>query len=209
MKVANRVHLIDGTKGSYAYLVLGNEPVLVDTSFPGRTNRIVQSVEALGMRMSDIAHIVLTHHDPDHIGNAHALASLSGAMVWASETEIPFIHGDHKEQGIRKLISRLVRVKHPIVNRTYDNGVKIGDLEVIPSPGHTNGHVCFVVDDVLLAGDLVTTRRGKLKPAPFFLTTDKEALKRSIRDIGSLKFDVVCPAHGEPVKRSSLWEAMY
>jgi glyoxylase-like metal-dependent hydrolase (beta-lactamase superfamily II) len=208
LKIANRVHLIDGTKGSYAYLVLGSEPVLVDTSLPGRSLRIVAAVESLGLQMTDIAHIVLTHHDPDHIGNARELSSLSGATVWASESEVPFIHGESKEQGIRKIIRALVKVDHPHVDRVYDPGTKIGELEVVPSPGHTKGHVCFVIDDVLLAGDLVTTRNGKLKPAPSFLTTDRRALKQSIRNIGSLKFDLVCPAHGLPVRRSSLWEAL-
>jgi glyoxylase-like metal-dependent hydrolase (beta-lactamase superfamily II) len=208
LKVANQVHLIDGTKGSFVYLVLGSEPVLVDTSLPGKSERIVQAVNALGMQMTDIAHIVLTHHDVDHIGNAHVLASLSGATVWASRLEVPYIHGEHQEKGIRKLIRAMVKVEKPHVDKTYDSGARVGSLEVIPSPGHTSGHVSFVVDDVLLAGDLVTTRRGKLKPSPSFLTTDKNALKESIRNIGRLKFDLICPAHGTPVRRSSLWEEL-
>jgi flavorubredoxin len=46
--------------------VLGDEPILIDTSFPGRTRAILTEIEKLGLRPSDIAHILLTHHDGDY-----------------------------------------------------------------------------------------------------------------------------------------------
>lgn len=208
MEVANRVHLLEGTKGSYSYLVMGQEPVLVDTSMPGRTDKIVEALARLGMKPSDIAHIVLTHQDGDHIGNAKQLKDLSGATLWAPKEEVPYIHGEKKGAGIRRIIGAMMKVDRPQVDKVFEAGQRVGDLEMIPAPGHTPGHVCLRVDDVLLAGDLVTTRGGKLKPSPGFLTWDKAALQKSIRSVGKLEFDWVCPAHGDPVKRGSLWDAL-
>lgn len=101
-----------------------------------------------------------------------------------------------------------MRVDTPMVERTYDKGQRIGDLEIIPTPGHTEGHVSVRAGDILFAGDLVTTRKGKLKPAPGFLTTDKASMRASLERVGKLTFDWVCPAHGLPVKRGNLWEAL-
>lgn len=208
MKVTDAVHLMDGTKGSYSYLVLGQEPVLVDTSMTKNFNNIIAALDKLGMKPSDVAHIVLTHQDVDHIGNAKELKALSGATLWAPSVEVPYIHGEKRGKGVRRLISALMNVDRPQVDKSFEAGARIGDIEIIPAPGHTPGHVCLRVKDVLLAGDLVTTRAGKLRPAPSFLTWDKTALHKSIREVGNLTFDWVCPAHGDPIRRASLWESL-
>lgn len=208
MEITRKVHLLEGTKGSYSYLVLGQEPVLVDTSMPGRADKIVNALAALGMQPTDLAHIVLTHQDADHIGNAKHIKELSGAALWAPKEEVPYIHGDIKGRGIRRIIGSLMKVDRPRVDKVLEAGQHVGDLELIPAPGHTPGHVCLRVDDVLLAGDLVTTRGGRLKPSPGFLTWDRTALSHSIKSVGQLQFDWICPAHGDPVKRGSLWEAL-
>jgi hypothetical protein len=41
MEVTSGVHLLQATRGSYAYLILGDEPVLIDTSLPGRLAAIL------------------------------------------------------------------------------------------------------------------------------------------------------------------------
>ena len=35
MEITKNIHLLQATKGSYAYLVLGDEPILIDTCLPG------------------------------------------------------------------------------------------------------------------------------------------------------------------------------
>ena len=206
MEITKNIHLLTVTKGSYSYLILGDEPVLVDTSFPGRGPAILQSLRELGLDPKDLAHIVLTHHDVDHIGNAKTLVAVTGATLWATAEEVPYIEGRLKGQGARKLIQALIRVDRPQVERTYEAGLLIGGLEVISTPGHTPGHVSLLYGDVLLAGDLVQTKKGRLQPAPRLLTWDKEVLRTSLRQMGQFAFQWVCPAHGEPVRRGSLWD---
>lgn len=208
MEIAPRVHLLEQMKGSYVYLILGDEPVLVDTGMSGKSNRIVSALAKVGLRETDIAHILLTHSDGDHIGNAKRLQELSGAVLWAPKVEVPFIHGTAKGPGIRKVIQTLMHVEPPTVNRTYEAGERIAGLEVLPAPGHTEGHTCLLYGDVLLAGDLVVTRSGKIKPSPKFLAWNLPILHDSIREVGKRSFAWVCPAHGEPVQRGNLWEAM-
>lgn len=208
MELTRGVHLIEAMKGSYVYLILGEEPVLIDTGMPGKAEDVVKALAQLGMKPTDLAHILLTHQDVDHIGNAKALKEASGATLWAPRAEIPYIHGETRAQGIRGVISRLMRVDRPTVDRSYEAGQVIGGMEVLPAPGHTEGHVCLLYRDVLLAGDLVTTRKGKLRPSPTFLAWNKPLLDRSIRDVGMREFAWVCPAHGEPVARGNLWEGM-
>ncbi len=208
MEITKNVHLLETTKGSYVYLVLDQEPVLIDTGMPGRSGSILKELAKIGVNPHDIAHILLTHHDVDHIGNAKQLQAATGATLWGPEADLPYIHGDKSRAGLRKLTQLLMRVDTPSVEKTYEAGQKIGDLEVIPTPGHTEGHVSVRFGDTLFAGDLVTSRKGRLQPSPGILTTDKAALQDSLKRVGQLEFDWVCPAHGLPVRRANLWESL-
>lgn len=209
MQVAPQVHMLDSTKGSYVYLLLdANEPMLIDTGNRGRADRIEAELAALGVRVADIAHILLTHSDVDHIGNAKALAERSHATLWAPKDDVPYIHGVEKQKGVRRLIAAMMRVDRPTIDATYEPGQRIGQVEMIPTPGHTPGHVSFRYGDILFAGDLVMSRGGRLQAAPGILTQDKTKLAKSLRDVGQLTFDWVCPAHGQPIRRGNLWEAL-
>ncbi|WP_206918111.1 MBL fold metallo-hydrolase [Alicyclobacillus suci] len=125
--------------------------------------------------------------------------------LWAPEKDVSYIHGDLPRHGIKRLIEKLVRVTTPKVDRVYQPGVKIGDIEVIETPGHTPGHVSFLYGDTLFAGDLVISKHGKLAPSPKIMSWNSQAVTRSIAKLKSFQFDWVCPAHGEPVKRTSLF----
>ncbi|SHK36351.1 Glyoxylase, beta-lactamase superfamily II [Alicyclobacillus tolerans] len=208
MEIAPHVHLLTSTKGSYAYLVLSDEPVLIDTSLSSKRDQLKKELANLGMTPKDIAHVLLTHMDVDHIGNAKWLQDQSSAIIWAPEIEIPYIHGQAKAKGVRGLIQRTMKVERPHITHSYHAGQQLGGIEIIPSPGHTLGHVSLRYNDILFAGDLVTTRRGQLKPSPGFLTWDKQALRKSIKEVGNLSFNWVCPAHGDPVQRANLWETL-
>jgi glyoxylase-like metal-dependent hydrolase (beta-lactamase superfamily II) len=58
--------------------------------------------------------------------------------------------------------------------------VKICDIEVIETPGHTPGHVSFLYGEGLFAGNLVASRKGKLTPTPKFMSWNKEEVSGSI-----------------------------
>ncbi|GHO72646.1 hydrolase [Ktedonobacter sp. SOSP1-85] len=208
MEITKGIHLLDGTKGSYVYLILGEEPVLIDTSLPGRAHTILDSLEYLGLKPTDLAHIFLTHYDVDHIGNARALREASGAKLWAPREDLPYIRGEMNPPGVRRLIQMLYRVDAPQIDETYKPGQTIAGLEVIPTPGHTLGHVSFRIHDILFSGDLVRNKNGKLQPQPAMATWDRAALKRSLSEVGNYAFTWVCPAHGEPIQRGNLWETL-
>lgn len=208
MEIAQGVHLLESTKGSYAYLLLGDEPILIDTCLPGRSEAILAELQALGCAPSDIAHILLTHHDVDHIGNAYALQQASGAKLWAPGEDLPYILGQRNRPGIKRLVQAVIRVPVPQVNETYTPGQRIGGVEVIPTPGHTPGHVSFLAGEILFSGDLVISSNGRLQPAPAFMTWDRAVLKRSLSEVKRFSFAWVCPAHGKPVARGNLWETL-
>lgn len=203
LKVTNNVYALDSTKGNYAYIVIGEEIVLVDTGRPGQGKGILKELESLNIKPQDIKHILLTHHDVDHIGNLALLEAETGAKVWASKEDIPYIRGEKNREGIKRLVSIIMKVKKPENINSYPEDRKIGDIKVIPSPGHTPGHVCVLHKDVLFAGDLIRTSKGQVETMSSFMNWNTDLSKESAKKVANLSFNWICPAHGEPVERDN------
>ena len=203
MKVIDNVYALDATKGNYAYLIVDKEIVLVDTGRPGQGKGILKELKTLNIKPQDIKHILLTHHDVDHIGNLALLEAETGAKIWASKEDIPYICGEKNREGIKRLVSVVMRVKKPENISSYPEDQKIGDIKVIPTPGHTPGHVCLLYNDVLFAGDLIRTSNGQVGPMSSFMNWNTDLSRESAKKVANLPFNWICPAHGEPVKRNN------
>jgi glyoxylase-like metal-dependent hydrolase (beta-lactamase superfamily II) len=126
MEVTPGVHLFQSCKASYVCLVLGEEPILIDTCLPGRAAPILAELEAFGLTPTDLTHIVLTHHDVAHIGNARALQQATGAKLWAPQEDLPYILGQRHRPGIKRLTEMIIRVQVPQIDATYTSGQRIG-----------------------------------------------------------------------------------
>jgi glyoxylase-like metal-dependent hydrolase (beta-lactamase superfamily II) len=209
MKVIDNVYALDATKGNYAYVIMGKEIVLVDTGRPGQGKGILKELDSMDIKPHEIKHILLTHHDVDHIGNLALLGAETGAKIWASKEDIPYICGEKNREGIKRLVSIIMRVKKPEKINLYPEDQEMGDIKVIPAPGHTPGHVCLLYNDVLFVGDLVRTSKGKVSPMKSIMNWNDSVLKESIAKIDNYDFEWICPAHGEPIKMDGQLKELY
>jgi glyoxylase-like metal-dependent hydrolase (beta-lactamase superfamily II) len=206
MKISDRVYALDSTKGAYAYIILGEETTLIDTGLSFKGNSLLKELSSMKIRLQDIKHILLTHYDLDHIGNAARLAELTGAKLWASSVDRPYILGEIDRPGFKKFLPYIFRVKKPKNITPYPQDGKLGDITVIPTPGHTPGHVCLLLEDILFAGDLIENTKGSLVSYPSPWNWNTPVLKSSIKKIAHYPFKWICPAHGNPIERDNLWE---
>jgi len=80
----------------------------------------------------------------------------------------------------------------------------LGGLQVIFTPGHAPGHICFWQPDrrLLFCGDVVMCLPRLRLPFAAF-TVDMEENKRSIKKIAELEAEVVCFGHGQPLTRNA------
>lgn len=196
MRVANTIHVIR-LVGNRAYLIAGNQLVLIDSGLPFQANRIMRFIRDIGRRPDELAHIILTHHHIDHRGSARALKSLTGAKVAASKNDIPFIEG--RARAYRESLPWWVKLLHFITdlwfreeNVSVDTVLQEGDtiqgLRVIHTPGHTPGSISLfhIKEKALFCGDTVPYTLGKLKkPNPY--TVDRAQEMASIRKLAAIE----------------------
>jgi glyoxylase-like metal-dependent hydrolase (beta-lactamase superfamily II) len=71
--------------------------------------------------------------------------------------------------------------------------VQSGPLQSIPTPGHSQDHVCFVTDGVCFSGDLILGEGSTFVPPTGGSLT---AYLDSLRRVGELDMELICPGHG-------------
>jgi|SRR5215469_7426169 len=133
----------------------------------GPEEEIGPQLRALGFSSRDVHQVVLTHLHTDHAGG---MAHLTGSKFWVSEKEWKMARGlGGRLQGY--LPHRWPRWWQPELIRFDGRPVgpfprsaavtKRGDVRIVPTPGHTPGHVSVIVDGspaLFLAGDTSYTQ---------------------------------------------------
>ena len=205
MKITKNVIKLDCTKGSYAYAVIGDEGVtLIDTSLPGRGEKILSELKTYGINLLDIKKILLTHHDIVHIGNAAYFQENCDCKIFISSIDYDYALGHKKRHGIKKVLGAIMKVDIPKSLKQI-NTDKIACFSVISTPGHTPGHTCFQYNDVMFVGDLISSKNGNPTMPPSIMNWNKEKLIDSLQKLSVQGVRYLCPAHGEPIEVNNNW----
>lgn len=71
--------------------------------------------------------------------------------------------------------------------------VESGPFQRIPTPGHSEDHVCFVLDGVCFSGDLILGEGSSFVPPT---GGSLAAYLDSLHRIAALELELICPGHG-------------
>jgi len=217
MKLIQRTETLFEISMGYvkAFLVKGEkELILIDTGIPDQERAILKSIDDFGLDSSELKHILITHLHTDHVGSLYKLKQITGALVYAHEEETEAI-----EQGITlractpapSLFSRIVvpmiqkkglekRIQGTRVDMKLEDGniLKLGGgIKVIHTPGHTKGHVSFLLQQeggILIVGDAAS---GGRTPGYPMLFEDEEKGLKTIEHLGNFSFEKAFFAHGK------------
>ncbi len=214
MELVGGIHRVDGIRGVNCYVVEGAEGLtLVDTGAPGSGRRILEYIKRLGKREKDLRVILLTHSDVDHVGSAAALKRRTGARIAIHEGDAASLSGTREGKRVKGALGALLRfamlfikAEHVQADVLLEDGEKIGSLTVIATPGHTQGHCCFLHETsrTIFVGDaLRTTRGGDVRISPDIMNLSTEQAWKSAEILASRDFDALLPGHGEPLLQAA------
>ena len=120
----------------------------------------------VGLALTDIRHLLLSHIHLDHAGAAGALVRRHPPLrVWVSEIGAPhLVDPSRLERSARRLYGDAFDVLWGELAPVPEENVHVvGDrvlgLECFPTPGHASHHVCYLDrDGTLFAGDAAGVR---------------------------------------------------
>lgn len=202
MQICENIWLLEASRpqgkqpGFHCYLVKDSEGLtLIDTSLPGRGEAILREIESLGFAPGELKRIFLTHTDMDHIGSARSLQEATGCRVYVSAEEKKYLTGEYARLPEKAELFARARFQAPEVELYPE---KLAEYQIIPSPGHTRGHVCILHDACLFAGDACSTESGTVGLPEARYTEDAALALQSLNKVSRHNFGLWCPCHGEP-----------
>ena len=209
-----RLTLPTGPKHVHCYLVDGT---LFDTGL---------GLGEAPWESAGIERIAITHFHPDHVGGAAAAANATGApvfqggldyaqceRVWGSRDWPERMAAWFTRHGVpAQVADDLIEQGHafaPFIRYALDpellyEGSTLAGWNVVELPGHADGHLGFLRDGVLIAGDHLLDR---ISPAvglypdsrPDPLGDYLASLERTIE----LAPEIVYAGHGEPISNAT------
>lgn len=177
-EIAANCYVLDCGNGEAVVIDIGGEP-----------QKLLRFLEQHHLTVNTI---LLTHGHFDHIGGVEAVRKATGARV--------YIHADDAGMLRSAAASRaddFALGLEPVTEfetLTDNQTLSVGGLEiqVLHTPGHTPGGVCFIVDRMLFSGD--TLFRGSI--GRLDLGGNAEDMKASLRRLLRLEGDYeVYPGH--------------
>ena len=133
--------------------------IMIDAGY--NYGRLREKMGWLNMDPASIRHILITHQDTDHVGALERDSELlfKDATIYLSEIENRYLTGEARRRVIHKLYPLpMVKTDNKRVLLTdgqilHIDGIKI---ECILVPGHTWGHMVYLIDDeYLFTGDAI------------------------------------------------------
>ncbi|GGA34037.1 MBL fold metallo-hydrolase [Psychrobacillus lasiicapitis] len=183
----------------HVWVVLDEDGVtLVDAGMPFMANTIKKFIKQLNA--GPLKRILLTHGHTDHVGAVKGVLAEHEVPVYAHRMEIPYLEGEVLYPKRKKLEHNLPKqLTQPLSEDDNGNLKSVGGLTPYLTPGHSPGHVVYYheKDQVMLAGDLFNSKKGKLHPPMFTPFLDEAVKSASIVEKLKPKRLEVC--HGSSV----------
>lgn len=138
-----------GSVGTNNYVVSDDNGITAIIDCDGNPAPLYSYIEKNNLK---VTHILLTHGHYDHTGSVNEVAEHYSCTIVGCAKEMrvftdPSINCSHFCGGDI--------IVHPDVLVKNGDVVKVGDMEfeVLETPGHTEGSICFICKDVIFSGD--------------------------------------------------------
>jgi glyoxylase-like metal-dependent hydrolase (beta-lactamase superfamily II) len=209
-RIAEGIHLLESCGFVNAYLLEGAHDLTLVDAGPAKTaDALVAELQDNGFSLKDVQRAVITHAHADHCGALSALMARHRFKVYAHPKDIPALTGKSPSPGFSGLKGFCLGFYHeqflpwePLeVALPVETGQPVRGLpqwQVLHLPGHTDGSVGLFhpTRQVLLCGDALSNRGGRLHlPAASYLK-DAEAARGTLEALAKLDCDVLACGHG-------------
>lgn len=189
-----RTESLPPTNFTNAYLVGRGPLYLIDpgTKEPDEQRRLFEVIDAEQQGDRRLEAVILSHQHPDHVGAANACAERYKVPIWAHRLTAEALQGKIAVQRYLEEGERLP------LGKPSDPGPL--ELEVLHTPGHAAGHLCFYEPRLrlLFTADMVSTLSSVVIGPP---DGDLAVYLQSLNRLRELPTRLLFPGHGNASSR--------
>ena len=158
-RIDERVSAVREWVANVFFYTKNGKTIMIDAGY--NYERLAEKMKWLDMDPASIQHILLTHLDTDHVGAVErdSAGLFRNAKLYLGETENKYLTGEARRRVLFGHY-KLPMVKTDNEKRLLKDGevFYIDDIKVeaILVPGHTFGHLVYLIDDAyLFTGDTI------------------------------------------------------
>ena len=152
--------------GSCVYLLeINNKKIIIDAGSAETLKEMRTDLTELNINPMEIDIIIFTHFHPDHIEGS---LIFKNAEFYASKKDFG--------ENVKDILQ-----------------LKIPEMKIIETPGHTKGSICILYEDILFSGDTIFHNGGIGRmDLPGGSVPD---MKESLEKLKKIKYKILCPGH--------------
>ena len=204
------LNFADRSQAIASYLVLHSEGAVLVESGPGSTlERLKAGLQAHGLTVRDVTHVLLTHIHLDHAGGAGWLAQ-QGAQIYIHPKGAPHLIDPERllasaariyGEKMNELWGEFLPVPEARLTLVQDGEeIVIGELRFLAlyTPGHAEHHCAYLLEETCFSGDIGGVRmpghhylRLPFVPPELHLEKWRESLER----LRQLHLRYIIPTH--------------
>ena len=158
-QIDERVSAVREWVANVFFYTKNGKTIMIDAGY--NYERLAEKMKWLELEPASIQHILLTHLDTDHVGAVErdSAGLFRNAKLYLGETENKYLNGEARRRVLFGHY-KLPMVKTDNEKRLLKDGevFYIDDIKVeaILVPGHTFGHLVYLIDDAyLFTGDTI------------------------------------------------------
>jgi len=185
--------------GSNVFLLKGKNPVLIDSSAQANSSALKSSLEKAGISPKKISIVLHTHGHADHFGGDFLFPN---AKIFMHKFDAGFVN----KKDFDFTAADFILTEHfPKITSFFKSNetINLGNfkLEVLFTPGHTKGSVCFFEKSLglLFSGDTLFLNGFGRTDLP---SGNSSELMASLEKISKLDFNFLLPGHGSILQGS-------
>jgi len=200
MKVLDNIYVYPWTSyeanNCNTVFIDGPMPTLIDPGHKSFLGHVMDGMSRDGKDIESVKLVIGTHGHPDHIEATDAFDDRTMRAI--GRAEFDYLSGSGKDLF---LMTGTEMPKKPYSFYLNEGSLAIGDilLQVILTPGHSPGSLCFYWEEkkLLISGDTLFYLGVGRTDLP---GGNMEDLRRSLSRLASLDLEYLIPGHGEAVR---------
>ena len=158
-RIDERVSVVREWVANVFFYTRNGKTIMIDAGY--NYERLAEKMKWLELEPASIQHILLTHLDTDHVGAVEkdSAGLFRNAKLYLGETENKYLTGEARRRVLFGHY-KLPMVKTDNEKRLLKDGevfyIEDIKVEAILVPGHTFGHLVYLIDDAyLFTGDTI------------------------------------------------------
>ena len=158
-RIDERVSAVREWVANVFFYTKNGKTIMIDAGY--NYERLAEKMKWLELEPASIQHILLTHLDTDHVGAVErdSAGLFRNAKLYLGETENKYLTGEARRRVLFGHY-KLPMVKTDNEKRLLKDGevfyIEDIKVEAILVPGHTFGHLVYLIDDAyLFTGDTI------------------------------------------------------